>query len=240
MSVMDRLKKNSKIKGSDILSESKIFSQQDFAQTPVPMINVALSGDPDGGLGSGLTVLAGPSKHFKTSFALLMAAASGSGSLQSGPLTVPVAAPEELLTFFFAGTTGFDTFFDLKKTILLCSLLQCRDTHCWCALRPRDPLQEKRLDRRNVVRTKERIENKAPAQGMRSDSTFKWPQPVSNCAGAVTDPSSTDERVALPPPVVPSFTLSSLLRVPFLGIAGASKSKRAELFVCLRKQSQKR
>jgi len=39
------------------------------------MINVALSGDPDGGLGSGLTVLAGPSKHFKTSFALLMAAA---------------------------------------------------------------------------------------------------------------------------------------------------------------------
>ena len=75
MSVMDRLKKNSKIKGTDILANSKIFSQQDFASTPVPMVNVALSGDPDGGLGSGLTVLAGPSKHFKTSFALLMAAA---------------------------------------------------------------------------------------------------------------------------------------------------------------------
>ena len=75
MSVMDRLKSNSKIKGSDILANSKIFSQQDFVSTPVPMINVALSGDPDGGLGSGLTVLAGPSKHFKTSFALLMAAA---------------------------------------------------------------------------------------------------------------------------------------------------------------------
>ena len=72
---MDRLKSNSKIKGSDILANSKIFSQQDFVSTPVPMINVALSGDPDGGLGSGLTVLAGPSKHFKTSFALLMAAA---------------------------------------------------------------------------------------------------------------------------------------------------------------------
>ena len=39
------------------------------------MINVALSGDPDGGLTSGLTVLAGPSKHFKTSFGLLIAAA---------------------------------------------------------------------------------------------------------------------------------------------------------------------
>ena len=39
------------------------------------MVNVALSGDIDGGLTSGLTVLAGPSKHFKTSFALLMGAA---------------------------------------------------------------------------------------------------------------------------------------------------------------------
>jgi len=39
------------------------------------MVNVALSGVMDGGLTSGLTVLAGPSKHFKTSFALLMGAA---------------------------------------------------------------------------------------------------------------------------------------------------------------------
>jgi RecA/RadA recombinase len=52
-----------------------LFSDKDMIPTPVPMINVALSGDPDGGLSSGLTVLAGPSKHFKTSFALLMAAA---------------------------------------------------------------------------------------------------------------------------------------------------------------------
>jgi len=43
--------------------------------TAVPMINVALSGSVDGGLTPGLTVLAGPSKHFKTSFALLMAQA---------------------------------------------------------------------------------------------------------------------------------------------------------------------
>jgi RecA/RadA recombinase len=39
------------------------------------MINVALGGSIDAGLTSGLTVLAGPSKHFKTSFALLMASA---------------------------------------------------------------------------------------------------------------------------------------------------------------------
>ena len=43
--------------------------------TQVPMINVALSGSVDGGVTPGLTVLAGPSKHFKTSFALLMAGA---------------------------------------------------------------------------------------------------------------------------------------------------------------------
>jgi RecA/RadA recombinase len=41
--------------------------------TQVPMINVALSGTIDGGITPGLTMLAGPSKHFKTGFALLLA-----------------------------------------------------------------------------------------------------------------------------------------------------------------------
>ena len=75
MSIMDKLKKNSKIKASEVLADSKFFGEKDQTTTPVPMVNVALSGDIDGGLVSGLTVLAGPSKHFKTSFALLMAAA---------------------------------------------------------------------------------------------------------------------------------------------------------------------
>ena len=75
MSIMDKLKKNSKIKGTDTLADSIYFSEKEMVKTDVPMINVALSGDPDGGLSSGLTVLAGPSKHFKTSFALLMAGA---------------------------------------------------------------------------------------------------------------------------------------------------------------------
>ena len=75
MSIMDKLKKNSKIKTASELSTSKFFQARDLVDTGVPMVNVALSGDVDGGLDSGLTVLAGPSKHFKTSFALLMAAA---------------------------------------------------------------------------------------------------------------------------------------------------------------------
>ena len=75
MSIMDKLKKNSKVKTTSILSESQFFNDKDMIPTDVPMINVALSGSIDGGLAPGLTVLAGPSKHFKTSFALKMAGA---------------------------------------------------------------------------------------------------------------------------------------------------------------------
>ena len=75
MGIMDKLKKNSKIKGTEVLQDSIFFTEKDMVKTDVPMINVALSGDVNGGLTSGLTVLAGPSKHFKTSFALLMASA---------------------------------------------------------------------------------------------------------------------------------------------------------------------
>ena len=72
---MDKLKKNSKIKETAILSTSKFFTDKEMVPTDVPMVNVALSGSIDGGISPGLTVLAGPSKHFKTSFALLMAGA---------------------------------------------------------------------------------------------------------------------------------------------------------------------
>jgi RecA/RadA recombinase len=74
MSLLDKLKKNSTIKETAILSKSKFFTAKDLIPTHVPMIDVALSGRLDGGLVPGLTVLAGPSKHFKTAFALLFAA----------------------------------------------------------------------------------------------------------------------------------------------------------------------
>jgi len=75
MSIMDKLKKNSKVKTTEILADSKFFNDKDMIATDTPMINVALSGEVEGGLSPGLTVLAGPSKHFKTSFALIMASA---------------------------------------------------------------------------------------------------------------------------------------------------------------------
>jgi RecA/RadA recombinase len=74
---MDQLKtrliKNSTISLTDSLTDSIIFAKKDMIPTSVPMINVALSGTVDGGMIPGLTMLAGPSKHFKTGFALLLA-----------------------------------------------------------------------------------------------------------------------------------------------------------------------
>ena len=75
MSLLEKLKKNSTIKDSSILSKSKFFTDKDMVPTSVPMINVALSGRLDGGIVPGLTMWAGPSKHFKTAFSLLMAKA---------------------------------------------------------------------------------------------------------------------------------------------------------------------
>ena len=73
-SIMDKLKKNSTIAHTEVLSESQFFGDTDVVPTDVPMINVALSGNTEGGITPpGLTVLAGPSKHFKTSFALKIA-----------------------------------------------------------------------------------------------------------------------------------------------------------------------
>jgi RecA/RadA recombinase len=72
MSLLERMKSTSKIKLASVMSESKILNQSDPVPTAVPMINVALSGKFDGGITSGLTVIAGPSKNYKTSFGLLM------------------------------------------------------------------------------------------------------------------------------------------------------------------------
>ena len=73
MSILDKIKKNTTIKDSSILATSKFFQKKDMIPTSIPAINVALSGRLDGGLTPGITMWAGPSKHFKTAFSLLMA-----------------------------------------------------------------------------------------------------------------------------------------------------------------------
>jgi RecA/RadA recombinase len=75
MSLLDKLKKTSTVKQSEVLSDSKLFNVKEMAPTPVPIVNAALSGRLDGGLSSGLTVVAGPSKHYKSNLSLMMASA---------------------------------------------------------------------------------------------------------------------------------------------------------------------
>lgn len=75
MSILDKIIKNSTIKDSSILAESKFFVKKDMITTAVPALNVALSGRLDGGVTPGLTIFAGPSKNFKTMFSLIIAKA---------------------------------------------------------------------------------------------------------------------------------------------------------------------
>lgn len=72
MSLMAKLKKNAKSKEAEVLTDSKFFDRELTKISEVPIMNVALSADFDGGLSGGLTVIAGPSKHYKTSFGLVM------------------------------------------------------------------------------------------------------------------------------------------------------------------------
>lgn len=73
MSLLDKIKKNSTIKDSAVLSQSKFFNKKDMIQTAIPAMNIALSGELDGGFVPGLTLWCGPSKHFKSMFSLIMA-----------------------------------------------------------------------------------------------------------------------------------------------------------------------
>lgn len=71
----ERLLKKSTIKMTAFMPESKIFEGLEVTPTRIPILNVALSGEVEGGLEGGLGCIAGPSKHFKTGLALEMVAA---------------------------------------------------------------------------------------------------------------------------------------------------------------------
>lgn len=75
MSLLEKLKKTSTVKETAILTESKFFNKKDMIPTKIPALNIALSAAFDGGFVPGLTVWAGPSKHFKSLFSLIMAKA---------------------------------------------------------------------------------------------------------------------------------------------------------------------
>ena len=41
MSIMDKLKKNSRIKGTEVLEDSMYFGDKEYVTTDVPMVNIA-------------------------------------------------------------------------------------------------------------------------------------------------------------------------------------------------------
>lgn len=71
-SMIDRLKKMTTIEVSDVMEESEVYGDGRMITTEFPILNVALSADLKGGLASGVTMIAGPSKHFKSMIALLL------------------------------------------------------------------------------------------------------------------------------------------------------------------------
>lgn len=71
-SLLERMKSVGSIKMASILSKSEFFADKEQTITKFPILNVALSGKIDGGLTSGLTILAGPSKHFKSLAGLVL------------------------------------------------------------------------------------------------------------------------------------------------------------------------
>lgn len=70
--LLERLKKSGSIKNVKTLAESSFFNEKDFIPTSVPILNIALSGKLDGGLSTGLTIIAGPSRHFKSLLGLML------------------------------------------------------------------------------------------------------------------------------------------------------------------------
>ena len=74
MSLKERLLKRSTLKSTAVFAEQELF-QFDKIPTEVPLINLALTGKFDEGVTPGLTVLAAPSKHFKSMLGLVMVAA---------------------------------------------------------------------------------------------------------------------------------------------------------------------
>lgn len=73
--LMEKLQKSTSLKYASVLADSELFNKKDVCQTHIPSLNVALSGQVDGGLTAGLTFVAGDSKHFKSGLSLIMISA---------------------------------------------------------------------------------------------------------------------------------------------------------------------
>jgi hypothetical protein len=64
--LLERMKLAGVIKEAEVLADSYLFTSKDITSTEIPILNLACSGDLKGGLSSGVTVLAGLPKSYKT------------------------------------------------------------------------------------------------------------------------------------------------------------------------------
>ena len=67
--LLDRIRKNTILK-PQLLQNSKYFDNGEIVPTSIPLLNLAMRGTFDGGLSSGIHMIAAPPKHFKTNFML--------------------------------------------------------------------------------------------------------------------------------------------------------------------------
>lgn len=70
--LISKIIKSSNVQLANVYADSDLINATDeFAPTPIPMLNVALSGKWNGGVPSGITILAGPSRMGKTFIGLI-------------------------------------------------------------------------------------------------------------------------------------------------------------------------
>lgn len=72
--LMKKMMKSGSVTGS-VLSDSRFFHVDEFIDTGFPAINLALSGSIKKGFTNGITMFAGPSKHFKSNYLCICMAA---------------------------------------------------------------------------------------------------------------------------------------------------------------------
>lgn len=67
----DRIFKNTKLDGASFIAKSEVFGTKTYTKSEIPLLNFVTSGSFNKGLYSGMTQIAGPSRHFKSLLGLL-------------------------------------------------------------------------------------------------------------------------------------------------------------------------
>lgn len=68
--LMDKMLKSGSVSGASVMASSTFFNSKVMVTTPLPILNIALSGEVDGGFTPGIGLLAGDSKTFKSLISL--------------------------------------------------------------------------------------------------------------------------------------------------------------------------